>query len=176
MCLPGRCVCALTRVSDGASRWVRPGAGGAASFVEEGLQARGEGVGRDPDAAGGLARGQADGCVSAHEGPGAQRFGDKDYDEWNEAWQYIRFEVSGVFAYRLRLPKGLQHKKIPEIQIEIPAVEMTRSPFKTVLIGGERRSLGEKLEIASARKGEKRETVSRWFARLRRRGIYINHE
>ena len=110
--------------------------------------------------------------LNPSEGPGAQRFGDKDYDEWNEAWQYIRFEVSGVFAYRLRLPKGLQHKKIPEIQIEIPAVEMTRSPFKTVLIGGERRSLGEKLEIASARKGEKRETVSRWFARLRRRGIH----
>ena len=54
----------------------------------------------------------------------------------------------------MRLPKGLQFKKIPEIQIEIPAIEMTKSPFKTAMIGGKRRSLGEVTEFAGARKGE----------------------
>jgi hypothetical protein len=95
--------------------------------------------------------------LNQSEGPNAQRFGDKDYDEWNENWQYLRLAVSGAFAYRVRLPKGLQFKKVPEIQIEIPAVEMVRSPFKTMLIGGKRRSMGEKLEFAGARKGLKDE-------------------
>ena len=46
-----------------------------------------------------------------------------NYDEWEENWQYLRVKIDGVFNYRLRLPKGLQFRKFPEIQIEIPAVE-----------------------------------------------------
>lgn len=67
---------------------------------------------------------------------------DPNYDEWEENWQYLRITVKDVFSYRIRLPKGLQYKKIPEIQVEIPCVEQNRSTHKTVLIGGVRVATG----------------------------------
>jgi hypothetical protein len=67
---------------------------------------------------------------------------DKNYDEWEENWQYLRISVKDVFSYRIRLPKGLQAKKIPEIQVEIPCVEQTLSTHKTILIGGVRVATG----------------------------------
>ncbi len=38
-----------------------------------------------------------------------------EYDETKEKWQYLRCAVQGVFDFRLRLPKGLQHRNIPEV-------------------------------------------------------------
>jgi len=72
---------------------------------------------------------------------------DPEYDEFNEKWQYLHIAVNGVFDYRLRLPRGLQHNHIPEFQIEIPAFQQVRSSVKTALIGGEVRSVFEQEEL-----------------------------
>ncbi len=78
----------------------------------------------------------------------AQDFDDPDYDESAEKWQYMRLSVRDIFEYRVRIPRGLQHKKIPEIQMEVPCIEQTRSAVKTMLVGGERRSVLELKEDA----------------------------
>jgi len=66
-----------------------------------------------------------------------QEMTDPAYDEYSEKWQYLKVQVKGVFDYRVRLPRGLQHKLIPEIQVEVPAFEQTRSAVETQFIGGE---------------------------------------
>ena len=40
---------------------------------------------------------------------------ENEYDETKEKWQYLRCAVQGVFDFRVRLPKGLQHRNIPEV-------------------------------------------------------------
>jgi len=60
------------------------------------------------------------------------------YDEWEENWQYLRLSIKNVFSYRVRLPKGLQAKKVPEVQLEVPAVLQTLSAWKTIDIAGVR--------------------------------------
>ena len=47
---------------------------------------------------------------------------EEEYDVAAEKWQYLSVSVRGAFAYTVRLPKGLQHKGIPEVQLELPAV------------------------------------------------------
>lgn len=42
---------------------------------------------------------------------------DPEYDESAEKWQYMRLEVKDAFEYRVRLPRGLQHHRVPEIQV-----------------------------------------------------------
>ncbi len=80
---------------------------------------------------------------------------DPEYDESAEKWQYMRLSVRDIFEYRVRIPRGLQHKKIPEIQMEIPCVEQTRSAVKTVRVGNEVRSVLELTEDADlSRSGE----------------------
>jgi len=73
-------------------------------------------------------------------------FDDEEYDEYAEKWQYLKVYVKGVFDYRLRLPRGLQYRKIPEIQVEIPAFQQTKSAVRTQMIGNEIRSIYEQVE------------------------------
>jgi len=68
---------------------------------------------------------------------------DPEYDEYLEKWQYLKISIKGVFDYRLRIPRGMQHKKIPELQVEIPAYQQTKSAVQTAMIGGEIRSIHE---------------------------------
>jgi hypothetical protein len=68
-----------------------------------------------------------------------------------------------VFDYRVRLPRGLQHKLIPEIQIEVPAFEQTRSAVETQMIGGEIRSIYEQARTAEAVLGSCVGCVVNWL-------------
>lgn len=77
----------------------------------------------------------------------AQSFDDPRYDEYAEKWQFLHVSVKGVFDYRLRLPRGLQHQKIPEIQIEIPAFEQKKSTVETTVIAGQVRSIYEQVNM-----------------------------
>jgi hypothetical protein len=35
----------------------------------------------------------------------------------------VRLKIAGLVDYTVRLPRGLQHRHLPEVQFEIPAVE-----------------------------------------------------
>ena len=48
---------------------------------------------------------------------------DPAYDECREKYQYVRVQVAGSVNYVVRLPRGLQHRHLPELQFEVPAVE-----------------------------------------------------
>jgi hypothetical protein len=90
-----------------------------------------------------------------------QSINDPSYDEYAEKWQFLRVSVKGVFDYRVRLPRGLQYRKIPEIQIEVPAFEQKFSTVETALIGGKVRSIYEEYEDEVEDDEEEKEEMRR---------------
>ena len=58
---------------------------------------------------------------------------DADYDECREKHQWLVVTVAGSVEYRVRLPRGLQHRHTPEVQIEVPCVELKEEDEKALL-------------------------------------------